>query len=75
MDNVILYSAFTWLCPKCKRRNYLKGSVVELSEEEKEEYCFDDYETGNFICIPDEVICKKCGEHYNAMDEYDDYID
>lgn len=76
LSGIILYSAFTWLCPKCKKRNYIKGKIAQLTDEDKEEIREEmgvksweqgeDIDENEYLTIPDEVVCKKCFEHYDV---------
>jgi rubredoxin len=64
MDEVILFTAFTWLCPKCKRRNYTKGLDVPVEDVAE----LETDEEGEFVSVPDEVVCRECTTHYKTKE-------
>lgn len=68
---IVLQPAFTWMCPICRRRNYIKAEVVKFTEEEirklldevDEDIEISDLE---FCGQPELVVCHKCCEKYKV---------
>lgn len=74
MDSVVLSTAFTWLCPKCKRRNYEKGHPVPREEVEAFPEEIEDID-GEFLEAPTTVVCRKCLEKFYSFDPAEEELD
>jgi hypothetical protein len=78
MATVKLQTCYGWTCP-CGNRNYGEGVPVELTQEdraeieEREEVDLSDVmQTGDLVCMPEEVTCAKCGAEHEAFDPRED---
>lgn len=71
-DKVELRSAYTWTCEECGQDNFCQGVIFEFDEETerelREEHGVDPDDTGEFITIPDMVVCDHCGEEFDTLD-------
>lgn len=72
-NKVKLESAWKWECPNCEAINCQSGIVVEFSQEDREameeEYGDQEFETGNYVAMPEVVECIKCGMEFDTEDE------
>lgn len=72
MEIVELRPAFVYDCENCSRENFVNAVVWEADEESeremKEEFGVEEWETGEFLTIPNEVRCKFCGETFGTID-------
>lgn len=83
--DIILKSAFSWECPKCKYKNFEELQRVNLTIDEREEIYRDlndledwqelpdNWESEGIVAYPTDVSCQKCSTEYNLepMDEQD----
>lgn len=68
MESIELRPAFAYDCEYCGKENFVNGIVLDLSKEEseelKEEYGIEEYEQGNWMSMPKNVICKYCKTNF-----------
>jgi hypothetical protein len=75
MAMVELDLAFTWMCPECRKRNFLRGIPMEWTDEDlKIELGLDSWEEvtdehreemSNCMITPDSVKCE-CGKKFKV---------
>ncbi len=75
MQKVELHTAYVWDCEACGRENFCRSVVVEFSEEDRLEMAKEhgvEFETGEWVQRPDEVICQHCGAEFETEDIHQD---
>ena len=82
LDNVELFSAFSWICDNCGKRNFERGVTLELTQENeahlKEQMGLQPWEElpqeddGEWMIAPAIVTCKYCATKYKTLDKEDD---
>jgi len=73
MKSVELHQAFSWICDSCGHRNFERAIAVEMSEEDREELCYEagvDPDEGEWLRAPELVICSKCKEEYKVEEPF-----
>lgn len=70
MEKVELRTAFSWRCPKCRKRNFVATVPVELTDDERasltQEYGQLEGEGSELVRAPKVVSCSGCKEKFEA---------
>jgi transcription elongation factor Elf1 len=70
MRTVELHPAHTWDCDDCGAENFVRCVVPEMSEEDlaelRDDHGVQPWETGQFMTMPNEVTCAKCGATFTT---------
>ncbi len=68
-----LFPAFTWLCPHCRRRNYIKSEVITFTKEEIQEIIEDNADDDEAKLIKEAAVNGEISiddlEFYSCPDE------
>ncbi len=68
---VELRPAFVWDCPECGEELFVRGLVPEMSEEDlqelRDEQGVQPWELGDFVMMPENVQCRKCGASFCTL--------
>lgn len=71
-----LRPAYVWDCPECGRECFERTVVIELSEEEMQQYRSEmgiqPWDQGNFQGMPSEVTCPHCSYSSKTVHFCDD---
>lgn len=71
MQEVVLRPAFAWDCQECGTEAFCRGIVPEMSPSEsaalREEYGVHPWEEGDYVLMPEEVRCPRCGAVYRTI--------
>jgi protein-arginine kinase activator protein McsA len=69
MEKIQLQTAFTYVCPNCGKRNFVKGINMEQSKEDEELFKNQINKEGYFVVIPEIVTCYNCKTSFESVDE------
>lgn len=77
MEEVNLYTAFGWMCPKCEAQNYCDGVMYEMTDEERADFNEELEEMGedtegDWISLPNAVKCKSCSTKFKVAQDIED---
>ena len=68
---VELRSAYSWDCDACGEENFERGGVPDLIGEDlqflRENEGIEAWEVGQFVMVPQNVECKRCGEKFASI--------
>ena len=62
-----LHPAYSFDCEECGEENFIRCVRPSFSEEEIAELKEELSEEGEFLLVPSEAICKKCGTKYSTI--------
>ena len=75
MKKVKLLTAFSWICPECRARNFCPAVTQELTDDEREflEAQYGPLEDADFDLVraPRIVNCTKCSGKFETYSEED----
>lgn len=71
MATVTLNPAYMWDCDECGTENFCRGIIAEMSEEDlaelREEHGIEEHETGDWMTMPETVVCKVCSAEFETQ--------
>lgn len=71
MKSIELRLAYAWTCENCGTNNYAEGLVIEADSdtmaELRDDHGIQPWECGDFIEMPDIVMCLGRGEQYATI--------
>jgi hypothetical protein len=75
MERVKLLTAFSWICPECRKRNFVAAVDRELTEDEQKALLdlYGEPEEGSFdlVVAPRVVSCEKCKVKFETYEDAD----
>lgn len=73
---VELRPAYAWDCPDCGREVFERGVVPEMSPEDaaelRQEAGLEPHEEGDFVMMPEGVVCPHCKAQFWTQHFRDD---
>lgn len=75
MEKVDIFAAFSWICPTCGKRNFVRGVTIERTAEDdkvlRSELGLSEWEDlpeemCDLIMAPSVVKCKHCSERFEV---------
>ena len=73
MNTAFLHPAFVWDCDECGQENFVRAVRIEKTkkelEEMKEAFGIRNDDEGEFLGMPTEVECQRCGKEYVCDDD------
>jgi hypothetical protein len=68
---IVLRPAYVWDCPECGREVFVRGIVPEMADEDlvalREEHGIEPWEEGDFVMLPETVVCPECSASFETM--------
>jgi len=71
-----MHPAYAWDCDDCGAENFNRAIVPEMSDDDlkelRDDHGVQPWEAGQFMMMPTEVTCAKCGATFATAHMLDD---
>jgi hypothetical protein len=69
VKSVELRNAYEWTCDECGRDSFVRGIVVEITDEDRAHMPeLGDDVTGDWFAQPEKVTCPHCGTQFKTVE-------